>query len=78
MEPRVPFQIFVGPGMGGPLLVVALVARTLSLMWKKPLIGVNHCIGHIEMGRAITGAINPVVLYVSGGNSQIIAYSENR
>jgi N6-L-threonylcarbamoyladenine synthase len=30
------------------------------------------------MGRAITGATNPVVLYVSGGNTQVIAYSANR
>ena len=29
----------------------------------------------IEMGREITGASNPVVLYVSGGNTQVIAYS---
>jgi tRNA A37 threonylcarbamoyltransferase TsaD len=27
------------------------------------------------MGREITGARNPVVLYVSGGNTQVIAYS---
>ena len=30
------------------------------------------------MGRAITGAQNPVVLYVSGGNTQVIAYSAQR
>lgn len=59
-----------GPGMGGPLTSVAQVARTLSLLWNKPIIGVNHCIGHIEMGRLITKAENPVVLYVSGGNTQ--------
>ncbi|KAI0307770.1 O-sialoglycoprotein endopeptidase [Multifurca ochricompacta] len=64
-----------GPGMGAPLQSVALVARTLSLLFNKPLVGVNHCVGHIEMGREITGAQNPVVLYVSGGNTQIIAYS---
>ncbi|KAJ3198472.1 putative tRNA threonylcarbamoyladenosine biosynthesis protein kae1 [Entophlyctis luteolus] len=67
-----------GPGMGAPLHVSALVARTLSLLWNVPLIAVNHCIGHIEMGRMITGAQNPVVLYVSGGNTQVIAYAENR
>ncbi|XP_073527332.1 tRNA N6-adenosine threonylcarbamoyltransferase isoform X2 [Phyllobates terribilis] len=60
-----------GPGMGSPLLSVAIVARTVAQLWKKPLVGVNHCIGHIEMGRLITGAINPTVLYVSGGNTQI-------
>ncbi|XP_067648177.1 probable tRNA N6-adenosine threonylcarbamoyltransferase [Eurosta solidaginis] len=67
-----------GPGMAQPLLIGAIVARTLSLLWKKPLLGVNHCIGHIEMGRLITGAHNPIVLYVSGGNTQVIAYSNKR
>ncbi|XP_013112182.1 probable tRNA N6-adenosine threonylcarbamoyltransferase [Stomoxys calcitrans] len=67
-----------GPGMAPPLLVGAIVARTLSLLWEKPLVGVNHCIGHIEMGRFITGAQNPIVLYVSGGNTQVIAYSNKR
>ncbi|RMD44488.1 hypothetical protein DV735_g658, partial [Chaetothyriales sp. CBS 134920] len=67
-----------GPGMGAPLQSVAVAARTLALLWGKPLVGVNHCIGHIEMGREITGATNPVVLYVSGGNTQVIAYSSQR
>ena len=67
-----------GPGMGAPLQSVALAARTLSLLWRKELVGVNHCIGHIEMGREITGAENPVVLYVSGGNTQVIAYASQR
>ncbi|XP_068142208.1 probable tRNA N6-adenosine threonylcarbamoyltransferase [Drosophila tropicalis] len=67
-----------GPGMAPPLLVGAIVARTLSLLWEKPLLGVNHCIGHIEMGRFITKAQNPIVLYVSGGNTQVIAYSNQR
>ena len=47
--------IFLGPGMGAPLVSVAVVARTLAQMWKVPIIGVNHCIAHIEMGRLITG-----------------------
>ncbi|KAF4978702.1 hypothetical protein FZEAL_4971 [Fusarium zealandicum] len=67
-----------GPGMGAPLNSVAVAARALSLLWDVPLVGVNHCVGHIEMGRYITGAENPVVLYVSGGNSQVIAYAEQR
>lgn len=67
-----------GPGMGAPLAAVAVAARTLALLWDRPLVGVNHCVGHIEMGRHITGADNPVVLYVSGGNSQVIAYAERR
>ncbi|KAI9721446.1 MAG: putative tRNA threonylcarbamoyladenosine biosynthesis protein kae1 [Candelaria pacifica] len=67
-----------GPGMGAPLQSVAVAARMLSLLWEKELVGVNHCVGHIEMGREITGAQNPVVLYVSGGNTQVIAYAEQR
>ncbi|RWS22198.1 putative tRNA N6-adenosine threonylcarbamoyltransferase-like protein [Leptotrombidium deliense] len=71
-----------GPGMGAPLVSVAVVARTVAQLWKKPLIAVNHCIGrkyfsvveYIEMGRVVTGADNPTVLYVSGGNTQIISW----
>lgn len=33
-----------GPGMGAPLVSVAIVARTVAQLWKKPIIGVNHCI----------------------------------
>ena len=64
--------------MGAPLVSVAIVARTVAQLWQKPIIGVNHCIGHIEMGRLITGAENPTVLYVSGGNTQVIAYLQRR
>ncbi|KAJ6842596.1 putative tRNA N6-adenosine threonylcarbamoyltransferase [Iris pallida] len=67
-----------GPGMGAPLQVGALAARVLSRLWDKPLVAVNHCVAHIEMGRVVTGAEDPVVLYVSGGNTQVIAYSEGR
>ncbi|XP_063951030.1 probable tRNA N6-adenosine threonylcarbamoyltransferase [Lytechinus pictus] len=67
-----------GPGMAAPLVSVAVVARTVAQLWNVPIIGVNHCIGHIEMGRLVTGAQNPTVLYVSGGNTQVIAYSQHR
>lgn len=67
-----------GPGMGACLQTVAVVARTLALLWNKPLVGVNHCVAHIEMGRVVTGADDPIVLYVSGGNTQVISYSMNR
>lgn len=60
-----------GPGMGAPLVSVAVGARTVAQLWNKPLIGVNHCIAHIEMGRLVTCADNPTVLYVSGGNTQV-------
>ncbi|KRX71566.1 Huntingtin-interacting protein 1 [Trichinella sp. T6] len=67
-----------GPGMGAPLVSCAVVARTLAQLWNRPLVGVNHCVAHIEMGRLVTGADDPVVLYASGGNTQVIAYSDHR
>ena len=76
-----------GPGMGGPLRSCAVCARTLSLIGNTkatgrrqpiPIVGTNHCVGHIEMGRVATKCRNPVVLYVSGGNTQVIAYSNGR
>lgn len=67
-----------GPGMGAPLRSVAVAARTIALLWNKPLVPVNHCVAHIEMGRLVTGSQNPIVLYVSGGNTQVIAYSHGK
>eukprot|EP00299_Pterocystis_sp_00344_P014097 c6972_g1_i1.p1 GENE.c6972_g1_i1~~c6972_g1_i1.p1 ORF type:complete len:344 (+),score=84.17 c6972_g1_i1:147-1034(+) len=67
-----------GPGMGACLQTVAVVVRTLSLIWNKPLIAVNHCVAHIEMGRVVTAADDPIVLYVSGGNTQVISYARQR
>ncbi|XP_078428163.1 actin-like ATPase superfamily protein [Wolffia australiana] len=67
-----------GPGMGAPLQVAAVAVRLLSQLWNKPIVAVNHCVAHIEMGRCVTGAEDPVVLYVSGGNTQVIAFSEGR
>ncbi|KAI8004868.1 putative tRNA N6-adenosine threonylcarbamoyltransferase [Camellia lanceoleosa] len=42
------------------------------------IVVVNHCVAYIEMGRVVTGPDNPVVLYVSGENTQVIAYSKGR
>lgn len=67
-----------GPGMSNPLMSVAVVARTLAQLWGVPIVPVNHCVAHIEMGRLATGCGDPVVLYVSGGNTQVIAYSAGR
>ena len=67
-----------GPGLGPALRIVATSARTLALSLNKPIIGVNHCIGHVEIGKLYTGAVNPVSLYVSGGNSQVIAFESGR
>lgn len=68
----------IGPGLGPCLQVGAISARILSLKLGIPLIAVNHCIAHIEIGLATTKAKNPVILYVSGGNTQIIYYSNKK
>ena len=62
-----------GPGLGPCLRVGASVARALASDLDIPLIGVNHCIAHIEIGRSQTGCTDPILLYVSGGNTQVIA-----
>jgi len=67
-----------GPGMGAPLQSCAVAARTIATLWKVPLVAVNHCVGHIEMGRLCCAAPDPVVLYVSGGNTQVLAYANQR
>lgn len=67
-----------GPGLGPCLRTVATAARALSLSLNVPLIGVNHCIAHIEVGRWKTDATDPVILYVSGANSQVLAYRKER
>ncbi len=67
-----------GPGLGPCLRTGATVARMLSLLSGKPLIPVNHCIAHIEVGRMCTGEEDPLVVYVSGGNTLVSAYSDGR
>ena len=67
-----------GPGLGPCLRVGASIARGLSHSWDVPLVGVNHCVAHIEIGRNQTNCNDPVLLYVSGGNTQIIARNSGR
>ena len=67
-----------GPGMGPCLRVGATLARALALKLDKPLLAVNHGVAHIEIGRLVTGARDPVVLYIAGGNTLITAYLDGR
>lgn len=68
----------MGPGLGPCLRVAGTAARALALSMDVPIIGVNHCISHIEIGNAMTGCTDPCLLYASGGNTQVIAYSDSR
>jgi glycoprotease/Kae1 family metallohydrolase len=83
------------PGIGHALRIGASCARSLALLLDIPLIGVNHCIAHLEIGRlkgkpyvatpapengqslasgATASCLDPVLLYASGANTQVIAY----
>ena len=68
--------ISTGPGLPPCLEYGFKFARELSKKLRKPLIGVNHCQAHIEIGKFLTKAKDPIILYVSGGNTQVIY--ENR
>jgi N6-L-threonylcarbamoyladenine synthase len=67
-----------GPGLGPCLRVGAVVARTIAGFYKKPLVPVNHALGHIELGAILTGASDPLVLLVSGGHTMLLAFSHSR
>ncbi|MFC1728623.1 bifunctional N(6)-L-threonylcarbamoyladenine synthase/serine/threonine protein kinase [Nanoarchaeota archaeon] len=62
-----------GPGLDPALIAGRDFALKLKEQTGKDLIGVNHCIAHLEIGK-LTGAKDPVLLYASGANTQIIAY----
>lgn len=67
-----------GPGLGPCLRTGATAARALASYLDVPLVGVNHCVAHIEIGRLVSKAKDPVTLYVSGGNTIISAYEAHR
>jgi len=67
-----------GPGLGPCLRTGATVARALASYLNVPLVGVNHCIAHIEIGKLKTGAKDPITLYVSGGNTIVAAFDSGR
>jgi N6-L-threonylcarbamoyladenine synthase len=62
------------PGIGNCLRVGAMLARSLATVHNIPLVGVDHCVAHLEIGKLLTKAKDPVLLYASGVNTQIIAY----
>ncbi len=67
-----------GPGLGPSLRTGATVARALASYLDIPLVGVNHSVAHIEIGKLKTGAHDPVTLYVSGGNTMVTAFESGR
>ncbi len=70
--------VTIGPGLGPCLRVGATVARALAAYFDKPLVPVNHSVAHVEIGLKLTGARDPVVVYLAGGNTMIIAFNDGR
>ncbi|MBI3623710.1 hypothetical protein HY212_06565 [Candidatus Pacearchaeota archaeon] len=66
-----------GPGLTPCLLVGLREMKKWSAKLKIPVVPVNHCIAHLEIGR-ITGAKDSVLLYASGANTQVIAYESGK
>jgi len=52
-------------------------AKSLAKKLNLKIIPVNHCIAHLEIGKSV-GAKDPVLLYASGANTQIIAYAAGK
>jgi len=65
------------PGLAPCLHEGMNFAKALAVKLAVPLIPVNHCIAHLEIGRG-EGTKDPVLLYASGANTQIIAYASGR
>ena len=69
-----------GPGLAPALRVGVELARTLAVLWKKPLVGVNHLEGHIYsnwLGESKSIAFPALVLIVSGGHTEIILMTDH-
>jgi N6-L-threonylcarbamoyladenine synthase len=67
-----------GPGLGPSLRIGSTIAKMLSCYYKKPLMGVNHCIAHIDVGKWDTKTEDPLVVYVSGANTQLLGLKDKR
>lgn len=65
------------PGLAPCLIEGMAFSKKIAEKLNIPLIPVNHCIAHLEIGE-ITGAKDPVLLYASGANTQIIAYETGK
>jgi len=63
--------VSLSPGLPPCLLVGLKFARKLAK--NIPLVSVNHSIAHLTIGNLVTGVKDPVYLYVSGPNTQVIA-----
>jgi universal protein Kae1 len=67
-----------GPGLGPCLRTTASIARALATYLEVPLLGVNHAIAHVEIGKLVHTLKEPLTVYVSGGNTMILAIAAGK
>jgi len=67
-----------GPGLGPCLHIGLQAAKEYSKELNTDIIGVNHAAGHLNLGQWLTKTKDPVYLYLSGANTQIIAVENKR
>lgn len=67
-----------GPGLGPCLRIVASAARALAQRLDVPLVGVNHMVAHLEIGRHRSGFENPICLNASGANAHVLGHHNGR
>jgi len=67
-----------GPGLGPCLRIVATAARALARTLDVPLVGVNHMVAHLEIGRHRAGFDSPVCLNASGANAHLLGFHDGR
>ncbi|MEY7848786.1 bifunctional N(6)-L-threonylcarbamoyladenine synthase/serine/threonine protein kinase [Natrarchaeobius sp. A-rgal3] len=67
-----------GPGLGPCLRIVGTAARALAQTLEVPLVGVNHMVAHLEIGRHTADFDDPVCLNASGANAHLLAYRNGR
>jgi len=65
------------PGLSPCLIAGLHFAKKKAGELGIPIVPVNHCIAHLEIGRSV-GAHDPVLLYASGANTQIIAFASGK
>jgi len=67
-----------GPGLGPCLRIAGTAARAVAQRLGVPLVGVNHMVAHLEIGRHLSGFESPVCLNASGANAHVLGYRNGR
>ena len=66
------------PGMGHALRTGNIIAKTISMKHKKPLIPVNHSLAHLTSAMVDANDRNTTLMYAAGANTQIYNYSDKK